>query len=470
MPCTLQAAFTDISLRGECPLLFADDSGIASSAGVMRTIHAARTDRTPVLEADRPWEGDRVYVYGSVYRDASSQTFRLWYGSIGAVLYATSDDGLHWDKPDLGLTTFKGSTTNNILFNLHSPSVLLDVRDPDPARRYKMIGAKFFRDSKTKQVDLKRTGYYTATSADGLHWKECGRAPALSHWDTVTLTQDPRTGDCLAYHKRHTDFRGHSRRVVWLARSRDFLTWSEPELIFGPDEEDDAWAKLPEQRAEVYNMCVLPHAAGFIGFPTVFRVIAANRPNMEPSQSPDDGPINVQLVTSADGRKWDRTAPRTVVIPNGPPDSFDAGCILGVSSTAVHVGDETWLYYTGINTTHGGPIPPKRIRIGRAVWRRHGFASLDAAGLARVETKPVLLGAPSLTVNADAKNGRLQIGVLEADGRAIPGLAADDCEPLCTDATRHPVRWKFRQTLPTDRPVRLVLEMNRCRLFSLESR
>jgi hypothetical protein len=452
------------------PLLFADDTGIASRTGVTRTIHPARTATSPVLEPDRPWEGGRVYVYGSVYRAPATQGFRLWYGSIGAVLFATSEDGLHWDKPALGLHTAAGNiATNNIVHHLHSPSVLLDPSEQNPAKRYKMIGSKFFRDKQTGKVDMQRTGYFTATSPDGLHWQEVSASPAFSHWDTVTLTQDPRSGDYLAYHKRHTPFRGHNRRIVWLARSRDFQTWTEPEIVFGPDAEDDAWATRPGQRTEIYNMSVLPHAAGFIGFPTMFRVAAANRPDMEPNQSPDDGPIDVQLVTSADGRAWTRTAPRTVVIPNGPPGAFDAGCILGVSSTAVHAGDETWLYYTGINTTHGGPMPPKRIAVGRAVWRRHGFASLDASDKGRVETHPLRLAAPSLTVNADAARGSLRIGILEADGTPIAHLSPADCVPLQTDATRHTVRWRSGAVPPADRPVRVVLELNRCRLFSLSS-
>ena len=456
-----------VFLLKDHPLLFADNSGIAFSDGVSRTIHPAKTDRMPVLEPDRPWEGDRVYVYGSVYHDNLTQQFRLWYSSIGAVLYATSNDGLHWDKPSLDSLLNKPSQTNNVVHFLHSPSVLLDTRDPDRSKRYKMIGARIFRDKEANKIDTGRTGYYTATSEDGLHWKDYGNTPALSHWDTVTLTQDPRTGDYLAYHKRHTDFRGFNRRVVWLARSRDFLTWSEPELVFGPDEEDDAWAKLPKQRTEIYNMSVLPHAAGFIGLPTMFRVTAVNRPGMGPNQSPDDGPINVQLVTSVDGKKWSHTVPRTVVIPNGKDGVFDAGCILGVSSTAVHVGDETWLYYTGINTTHGGPMPPKRIRIGRAVWRRYGFASLDAADRGRIETKPLRLDTPLLIVNADASAGSLQVGLLEADGCAIPGLSPAENEPLHADATRHALRWTSGTAPPTNRVVRLVIEMNRAHLFSL---
>ena len=438
------------------PLLFADDSGLAAQTGVTRTIHAAKTDREPVLNPDRPWEGRRVYACGSVYYDEAEQRFRLWYAG-GGMLYATSKDGLRWEKPSLGVFPYKGSTTNNITFKgFACPSVLLDRRETDPAKRYKMVGSRV------------TNGYFSAYSPDGLHWTEI-KKPIFMYHDTITLAQDPRTGDYLAYHKRHWNHRGFNRRIVWLSRSHDFQTWSEPKLVFAPDAEDDVWANGPQQRTEVYNMTVLPHASGFLGFPTMFRVTSIKKEkDVKPEQSPADGHIDVQLVTSADGENWQRTTPRTVVIPNGPEGSFDAGCILNVSSTAATTDKETWLYYTGVNTTHGGTMPPKRMSLGRAVWRRHGFASLDAAGKGRVETKPLRLATSALEVNADAESGQLRVDVLEADGRAIPGLSSDACEPLGADATRHPLRWKSRQPLPTDRPVRLVIEMNRCRLFSLE--
>ena len=237
--------------------------------------------------------------------------------------------------------------------------------------------------------------------------------------------------------------------------------WTDPELVFAPDEKDETWATGPDQRTEVYNMSVYLHAAGFIGLPTMFRLTKRiPKSEVTAGQSPDDGPIDVQLVASADGRTWQRTEPRVNVIPRGSPGSFDAGAILGVSSTCVHVGDKTWVYYTGLTTTHSGPMPPKRISIGRAERRRHGFVSLDAAGKGRVETKPRQLSVPTVIVNADASLGEVHVTLLEADGCPIPGsnvLRADD------------TRWLAFTVAPTNRPVRVVLELNNARLYSVSS-
>lgn len=457
----------------ELPLLFADDSGVAASSGVLRTIHPARTRGTPVLEAERPWEGSRVYVYGSVHFDAEAKRFCMWYlghpdvdaagnkpsvpgfrkGKGDMVLYATSQDGLKWERPSLGLHSFQDSTANNIIFDLHSPSVYVDMRDPDPSRRYKMLGSLMGK-------------YYAAVSADGVRWKSYPKQAILKSSDNISLTRDPLTGDYLAFNRQPHEKLG---RTVSLSRSPDFKTWSEPKLVFTPDAEDDAWTTNSDEHTEVNNMSVFPHAAGFIGLPTMFHVLGKNRKPSEvkPGQSATDGIVEVQLVTSADGSTWKRTHPRISVIGRGQPGGFDAGTILGVSSTCVDAGDETWVYYTALTTSHGAPVPPKRISIGRAEWRRHGFASLDSGERGRVEMKPLRLSSGNLLVNADATGGEVRVALLETDGSPIAGYALDDSEVLTTDATRWPARWKQHASAPADRPVKIVISMKQSRLFSL---
>jgi hypothetical protein len=57
--------------------------------------------------------------------------YRLWYGASGRrLLYATSNDGIHWDRPNLDFVEYAGSKANNLLdFSVESPSI---VRDPEP--------------------------------------------------------------------------------------------------------------------------------------------------------------------------------------------------------------------------------------------------------------------------------------------------------------------------------------------------
>ena len=476
-----RAEETRIIALGRRPLLFADDSGVAARDGLVRMVHPARTRDLPVIEPDRVWEGARVYIYGSVYRDPVSGGFQMWYntrsvleqgghmaatGHVPAlrengadlVLYATSSDGLRWVKPALGLFAYDGSKANNIVFDLSSASILRDDFERDPAKRYKMLGTV-------------RRAYYAAYSADGLRWTSYPRNPVLPYSDTITLAQDSVTGRYLAYHKRPATVRGYPRRVVWLSTSPDFQTWSEPEQVLAPDAEDDAWVSGPSERTEIYDMSVFSYASGFVGLPAVLRVMKERpRGEVRPGQSPLDGPIDTQLATSEDGRIWHRSWPRLSVIPRGPPGAFDGGALLGVASCPVDSGDETWVYYTAINTGHGATLPPKRITIGQAAWRRDGFVSLDAGPAGgSVTTRPLRFPSAEVFINADASRGALRVAVQEVDGRPIAGLGLDDSIPLSRDATRAPARWRGAAGVPTDRPVRLMLAMTNVRLFSLSA-
>ncbi|MDZ7620738.1 MAG: hypothetical protein U1E05_27355, partial [Patescibacteria group bacterium] len=218
---------------GAEPQLFVDDVMIAAKLGVVRRAHACGKLAKPVLQSEMAWEQDgidrRVYVYGTVLRDPADETFRMWYNRLGTVLFATSDDGIRWNRPSLELVPLAGSRENNILpIHVHSPSVIFDQQEADAAKRYKMIGSR-------------RDGYVAAHSADGLTWKLYPKNPALSGFDTITLSQDPITGEYLAFHKRQGDPRTKPvARQVYLSVSDDMQHWSEPELVMMPDDADHA--------------------------------------------------------------------------------------------------------------------------------------------------------------------------------------------------------------------------------------
>lgn len=79
---------------GPEPQLFVDDQEIARQQRVTRTVHACDKLPEPVLVQETAWEGDardrRVYIYGTVLRDADSGTLRMWYNRMTRVLYALS--------------------------------------------------------------------------------------------------------------------------------------------------------------------------------------------------------------------------------------------------------------------------------------------------------------------------------------------------------------------------------------------
>ena len=232
-------------------------------------------------------------------------------------------------------------------------------------------------------------------------------------------------------------------------------TWTEPELVMAPDEADDRQTRAEGGRcSHFYNMSAFRYGSQWLGLVTHFRYMGP--PSVSgPEQSGQDGPIDVQLVHSRDGRHWNRSEDRSPVIPNGPYD-YDAGCILGVANQPIVTGDEVWMYYSAITTTHGGYIPKKQISIARAAWRLDGWCSLHAGEAGGViETVPLRPEGDRLTVNAAASGGAVAVAVLDASGNPVAGYGDPDCTPLKRDDVRQPVRWKNRDGLPLERPIRL---------------
>jgi hypothetical protein len=470
-------SYAGVIILREHPLLFVDDAGIEKYQTVVRTIHQAKREEAPVLKADKPWEQKRVYL-ATVEHDSKTNDFYMWYlsrippNAATQLLYATSKDGMNWKKPLLGLFSVQGSRQNNVLDFIGDgggeASVIIDPFEKNKAKRYKLLIHN-------------RVGYSLGYSSDGIHWKEYPGNPVFKSGDTAKLTQNPITGEYLAYIKLPAEVNGIYCRVVWLSRSMDFKTWSEPELVFAPDKIDNDWTLKPDERTEIYLMSVFPHAAGFIGLPAMFyhmpQVLDGSKTanggelSSRGGAVPQTGPMDIQLVSSSDGRKWKRSSPRIPIIKRGPPGTYDGGAIYNADSSPVHVGNETWIYYTAINTGHGAPIPPKYTSIGVAKFRRHGYVSLDAGPEGGfMETKLLRFTSSRLLINANSSRGQLQVALLEADGSPIQGYRLKDSIVLKEDKTNWMARWNNMTDVPTDRPIKILIKMANTQLYSLENR
>ena len=110
----------------------------------------------PFLLADQPWESGQL---NWANLRVENGRFRLWYEAMTAdstgdadtrLCYAESTDGIHWEKPELGLIEFDGSRRNNIVMDgrlthgigLHGVSVFVDPNSPPEARyRCMFLGA-----------------------------------------------------------------------------------------------------------------------------------------------------------------------------------------------------------------------------------------------------------------------------------------------------------------------------------------
>lgn len=122
-------------------------------------------DRQIVLQADKPWEKSKyITLYCSVIED--NGVYKMFYThnndddkSNTGLLYAESKDGIHWEKPELGIVSYKGSKANNMLGILANEGSVIFEPDAPEEERYKCF------------VDHLRKGTFLHTSADGIHWR-----------------------------------------------------------------------------------------------------------------------------------------------------------------------------------------------------------------------------------------------------------------------------------------------------------
>jgi hypothetical protein len=486
--CLSNAARADGPLDvGDRAQLFIDQVLVRSATKVAFTLHPAQKHpRNPLIKADRPWEGWRISIYGTVLYDQDERLFKMWYTTDEsedfpnyAVAYATSVDGVAWEKPLVGTIAAKKTARHNaVVAETHLPSVIKDLRETDPARRYKMLGCVHL----AKPVG----GPHTFVSPDGLKWTKLSTAPICRSNDVITMFDDRARNQYVALPKLSTMVRGQVRRCFGLSTSSDFLRWTEPRYIFQPDLRDDAGslARIAEVRAqldvpddyqlmrtEFYGVGVYQAESCVVAFPWVFTI------NNNARYGNHDGPCEIQLAASRDLDRWERPF-REPIVPHGMSGEWDSG-FLTTAAQALRVGDEVWLYYTGANHTHGAPCIYREegtgrgtkytASIGRATWKLDRFVSADGpAEGGTLTTVPIIFSGNRLELNAATRpDGNLTVELLDLAGRVLA-----TSQPFIGDDLRHTVAWKEAVDLAglAGQPLALRFGLRAAELYSFAFR
>jgi hypothetical protein len=104
-----QRAAIEIGSRRQ---VFIDRLFLEQTRGVELKVHQPRKTGEPTIQADRPWERGGLGPYSCVLKDGDK--YHMWYHAMdaklwhtspvaGSICYATSNDGITWEKPNLGI-------------------------------------------------------------------------------------------------------------------------------------------------------------------------------------------------------------------------------------------------------------------------------------------------------------------------------------------------------------------------------
>lgn len=454
--------------------LFVDDY-LIESTDLRPTYHLPeRYDGNPILRPESDLElhsspnAAAVPKGGGVWWDPAEQVFKMWYeaGWFGTICYATSDDGLHWDRPELDVKP----GTNQVLPDDIIPdswSVVPDWEADDPNQRYKM----FLRspDGYRPAPELARQSL-CFTSPDGIHWHN--RVEAGECGDRSTLFYNPFRQKWVF--SLRTTHKGKRWRRYWEAH--DFLKgakWEkdEPRLWTGTDEHD-----LPDPDIgfppSLYCLDAVAYESLMLGIFEIHR--GPENHDCMTTGLPKITDLN--FAYSRDGFHWHRPD-RRAHIASARREAWDRGYVQPVSSICTVHGDTLRFYYTAFR---GNPDKPKTNETltsgmydqgatGIAHLRRDGFVSMDADQISgSLVTRLISFTGSRLFVNADTSGGELRVELLDEAWQVIQPYTVENCRPVCADSTCEPVSWQGADDLSSlrGRPVRMRFSLLNGALFA----
>ena len=483
--------------------LFLDDFLIESSIHLTRRVQpVTKHPANPLILRTNEHEGVGV-TFPSVIYDEQEKIYKAWVDALGrGVFYLTSKDGIHWDRPKLGLfPQFDPEPNHRVVLSGYefaikdAPNdkrdylrsrergwtyfcnlggVVKDPRDPDPQRRYKMsylwIDRNYVRPGAT--IGGKMTGLGVAFSPDGIHWTPVNQPVSDAVFDSplhITFDESCRRWVALARvfgvsapekkakYAGSENFKYNGGRAVIRLESEDFLHWTpaKGDLVMASDEIDS-------EMGEIYSLRAIPYEGIQIGLVHYFY------------NEPGDVRLYFQLAVSRDGKTWRRLSDRSPFIPLGGLGEWDRSTHMPPGSDPIAIGDEIWIYYSGRNIIHPSrwtldddspalpALPPYRGGIGLATLKRDRFVAMEASlRPGTLRTKPFTHQGRQLHVNAAVPFGALTIKLLNSDGRTQQTATVQG-----KDAVDIPVPTLTGVAAQAGLPVRLEFSLTNGKLFS----
>ena len=454
--------------------LFIDDYFIESLTGARRVLnppHKLTVDEPLAFTFDQPWDSQSAQP-GRVIYDACNQRFRMYYrawtGEQTFLCALDSDDGLHWERPELGLVDFEGSTRNNITTaSADHLATIWDAHEQDESRRWKQIDNKPTGTNESGdprwQARFSRDGYDWHLFPQDRHSEQKMLFNFGSPAETFGGVIDPDAPYTL-YSQR-----GSNRRTRVLGRrdSQDFLNWSGLRTVIEQDLQDPPGTEFysagfdPVSRTDgglhtLMLQTFLTDVTEPYDIADAARYWGRGESGSAAMPARVDGFVETQLAVSRDTVAWTRW--REPFIGRGEAGAWDWGMVYA-DGPILH-DNQLWFFYMAGNLTHNGfsaqpwqgPYStPNRRGKGVAVLRPDGYVSVEAESYA-----PGILTTHrfrqeqggQIRVNVDAGAGELRYELLEDTGQPIPGCTAADCDPIRSDTLDGLLSWNGKPGWP----------------------
>ncbi len=445
----------DIGSRLE---MMVDEFLIDSKQNVSLQLQQPRAQEI-VWQNEHPWEGPSC-CYFRILTDETG--IRLYYrGGKDPVegsttCYAHSTDGIHFEKPELGLYEYEGTSANNIVFRgseadsyaSHNLAPFFDT-NPNalPEERYKATGGY-------RLPDFTRRLLFAFSSPDGLHWTKMQDEPILSEGKLDSLNigfWDEEAGTYRCYSRYMREGGETLQRDIQSCTSSDFLNWSPVQLNIYDQEppQFDTNATVPAPNA--------PHI--LLSFP--MRYIPLRKKHEDAF---DSSLSDAMFMSSRDGVHWDRPFKEAWVRPGRDQGNWTDRNSMPAWGIAVTSDDEFSVYLSEHYRQ-----PDARLR--RYTVRRDGFASLNA-GITPGQwtTRPLLFSGNQLVLNyATSAAGSLRVEVQDEAGTPLPGFGLDEFDELYGDELDAVAHWNGNADLSDlqGRPIRLRFTMQEADVFAL---
>lgn len=399
------------------PFVFADNVGATS--GVTLEQYAATKLGYPIVPPLSTGH-DALRSFASV-QTLGANDWRMHHYSIASgqayLNYATSINGLLWNKPNLGLVTYGGNTNNNIVQETSFAGMNYD----EATDTWVMVTANV--DGVGGVGDPTSVWVWTASSPTGSFTMV--KQLDAGYYSEGKFCFRRSDGKWIAY--QSSGHSGNNRRIsAWLSDTTDITgDWTLYADVIGP----------VSSSAQPYGIGVRQIGGVFYGLVMVY------------DSTTDDGIIRLDLYASQSGvNDWSLVVEDFV--PIGDDGAWDDEMVIN-AHRLVDDGHNWHVYYCGAPLGHNDANTFVGRAYGRATvgWSRVcGYAG---SGTVTTTVLPVLSGytASTLSVNADASGGSINIEVRDAAGDPIAGYTVDDFDTITSDVYDLEPTWGG-ETLP----------------------